>query len=137
MTWTTTAKCAAARCASFSPKMTVKSWEQPTVWEKADLLGESLEITPDILVVPNFYVPMLLLRVFAENAFGCLQKQKLSLISKNPAARSLVDGKLNKQVNTHTHMKIAILTLIAASAVLSACQQPAPPPPPPPMHHGK
>lgn len=41
--------------------------------------------------------------VFAENAFGCLQKQKLSLISKNPAARSLVDGKLNKQVNTHTH----------------------------------
>jgi hypothetical protein len=46
---------------------------------------------------------MPLLRVFAENAFGCLQKQKLSLISKNPAARSLVDGKLNKQVNTHTH----------------------------------
>ena len=116
--------------------MTVKSWEQPTVWGETGLLGEPLEILPDILVVPNFYIPMLLLRVFAENAFGCLQKQKLSLISKNPAARSLVDGKLNKQVNTHTHMKIAILTLIAASAVLSACQQPAPPPPPP-AHVGK
>ena len=135
--WTTTAKCAAVRCAFFSQKMTVKSWEQRTVWEKTGLMGKALEIMPDILVVPNFYMPMPLLRVFAENAFGCLQKQKLSLISKNPAARSLVDGKLNKQVNTHTHMKIAILTLIAASAVLSACQQPAPPPPPPPMHHGK
>ena len=83
--------------------MTVKSWEQRTVWEKTGLMGKALEIMPDILVVPNFYMPMPLLRVFAENAFGCLQKQKLSLISKNPAARSLVDGKLNKQVNTHTH----------------------------------
>jgi hypothetical protein len=92
---------------------------------------------PDILVVPSFSVLIRFLRVFAENAFGCLQRQQLSLISKNPAARSLVDGKLNKLVNTHTHMKIAILALIAASAVLSACQQPAPPPPPPPMHTGK
>jgi hypothetical protein len=62
-----------------------------------------IETEPDILVVPSFFVLMPPLRVFAENAFGCLQKQKLSLISKNPAARSLVDGKLNKQVNTHTH----------------------------------
>jgi len=61
----------------------------------------------------------------------------LSLISKNPAARILVDGKLNKQVNTHTHMKIAILTLIAASAVLSSCQQTPPLPPPPPVYSGK
>lgn len=91
---------------------------------------------PDIMVVPSIPFLMPPMRVFAENAFGCLQKQKLSLISKNPAARSLVDGKLNKRL-TPTHMKIAILTLIAASAVLSACQQPAPPPPPPPMQTGK
>lgn len=38
---------------------------------------------------------------------------------------------------TPTHMKLAILTLIAASAVLSSCQQQTPPPPPPPMQTGK
>lgn len=70
--------------------------------------------------------------------FGDLQKEKLLLISNNPAARSLVDGNLiGTSVNTHTHMKIAILTLIAASAVLSSCQQTPPPPPPPPMQTGK
>lgn len=43
----------------------------------------------------------------------------------------------NKHWLTPTHMKIAILTLIAASAVLSSCQQTPPPPPPPPVVSGK
>ena len=43
-----------------------------------------------------------------------------------------MDGNHNNTVNTHAkHMKIAILTLVAASALLSACSQKAPPPPPP------
>lgn len=74
--------------------------------ENLGMRVSSQEYEPDmskILVVPSFAMMIPLLRVFAENAFGCLQKQNLSLISENPAARSLVDGNLNTLVNTHTY----------------------------------
>ncbi len=75
---------------------------------------------------------------FCDKVIWLFAKTELVVSLENPAARSLVDGNQNNTVNTHTqHMKIAILTLVAASALLSACQQKAPPPPPPPAVSGK
>ena len=75
----------------------------PTGWETAGRLAEPVAGKPDILVIPIFSPAESPVIVFAENAFGCLQKQKLSLLSVNPAARSLVDGSIKKLVNTYTH----------------------------------
>lgn len=69
---------------------------------------------------------------FYDKVIWLFAKIELVVNLKNPATRSLVDGNHNNTVNTHAkHMKIAILTLVAASALLSACSQKAPPPPPP------
>lgn len=42
-------------------------------------------------------------------------------------------GTLTNWLTPTYKMKIAILALVAASAVLSSCQQTPPPPPPPPV----
>lgn len=69
---------------------------------------------------------------FCDKVICLFAKVELVVSLADPAASSLVDEDHTNTVNTHTqYMKIAILTLVAASALLSACQQKAPPPPPP------
>ncbi len=102
--WTTIVRCAADLYAFCSMMMMAKLSAMPMDWETADRLDELEVRMPDILVIPSFPCAALPLRVFAENAFGCLQKQKLSLLSENPAIRSLVDGSLtNRLISIHTH----------------------------------
>lgn len=104
--WTMTVRCAVGRCGS-SLKRTMGRWlAQRMASERAARMDEgAIRVAiPDILEGRTFSPMLSILRVCAVVAFGCLQKQNLSLLSQYPLPGVLVDGNLTDWLTpTHTH----------------------------------